>query len=217
VRIDDKDFVILNDVGDFGYVAKHDEPVTKWSFGFSGARLQRINDLLYLIDVAPGEEAEVETVISANEGAGSGAWRIFLDAGPNFPHGDFGRFIDGRLSVNAGLEGFLAPNTSIEGILGYHSFKTGFGFHPRIWQLSANVKQYFGPGPLHFFINGGAGAYRFDPGSTTKFGANAGAGLLYDVSATWGFEGVYNFHAISTSGSNTEFSTVQVGIRHRLF
>jgi hypothetical protein len=217
VRIDGKDFVILNDVGDFGYIARHNEPVTAWTFGFSGAHLQRINDLLYLVDVAPGEEAVVETVISANEGTGTGRFRILLDAGPNFPHGDFGRAVDGRFSVNAGLEGFVAPNTSIEGILGYHAFKSPFISNPRIWQLSVNVKQYFGPGPLHFFINGGGGAYRFDPGNTTKLGGNVGAGLLYDLSSTWGFEGVYNFHTINTSGSKTQFSTLQVGIRHSLF
>jgi len=148
---------------------------------------------------------------------GSGKFRVFLDAGPNFPHGDFGQFIDGRYSVNAGLEGFVAANTSIEGILGYHAFKTPFITEPHIWQLSLNVKQYFGPGPLHFFLNAGGGAYRFDPGNTTKFGGNVGAGLLYDLSSTWGLEGVYNFHTISTSGSNTEFSTLQIGIRHTVF
>jgi hypothetical protein len=217
VRIDDKDFVILDDVGDFGYIATHDEPIAKWNFGFSGANLQRINDRLYLLDVAPGEAAEVETVISANEGVGGGAYRVFLDVGPNFPHGNFSNAVDGKLSVNAGLERFLAPNTSIEGIAGYHSFKSPFVSNPHIWQLSVNGKQYFGPGPLHFFLNGGIGVYRFDPGHTTKLGANVGAGVLYDFSTIWGIEGVYNFHAISTSPSRTQFSTVQIGIRRKLF
>jgi hypothetical protein len=216
-----KAYPILHPLNSFGYFAMHDGVPTGWAYDLKDA--VQIAPNWYRIHVGPSGVATVRPVIEALEpgnsghGGAGGRFRAFLDAGPNFPHGDFGRFIDGRLSVNAGLEGFLAPNTSIEGILGYHSFKTGFGFHPRIWQLSANVKQYFGPGPLRFFINGGVGAYRFDPGSTTKIGANAGAGLLYDVSSTWGFEGLYNFHTISTSGSNTNFSTVQVGIRHRLF
>ncbi|HEV7505503.1 MAG TPA: hypothetical protein VGS07_11370 [Thermoanaerobaculia bacterium] len=158
---------------------------------------------------------EVQVPIKSN--SATSKFRVFLDAGPNFPHGDFGRFVDGRFSVNAGLEGFVASNTSIEGIVGYHAFKVPFVDDPHIWQLSVNLKQYFGPGPLHFFINGGGGAYRFDPGSTTKFGGNVGAGLLYDMSSTWGLEGVYNFHTINTSGESTRFSTVQVGIRHSLF
>jgi opacity protein-like surface antigen len=147
--------------------------------------------------------------------SGSATFRIFLDAGPNFPTGDFDKVVDGRFSINAGLERFVAANTSFEAIAGYHAFKAPFVSNPRIWQLSVNVKQYFGPGPLHFFLNGGGGAYRFDPGNTTNFGWNAGAGVLYDVSPSWGVEGVYNFHSISPT--DARFSTLQIGIRHWVF
>jgi hypothetical protein len=223
---------VLNAQGAFGYYLAYTPPVVGWRHKLEavGFTLEELEPNFYRIRKVPNKgvvplkiyirslhEGDQDTPLGGPTGSGTGRFRVFLDAGPNFPHGDFGQFVDNRFSVNAGLEAFLAPNTSIEGIVGYHTFKVPFVSAPRIWQLSANVKQYFGPGPLHFFINGGAGAYRFDPGSTTKFGANAGAGLLYDVSATWGLEGVYNYHAISTSGSKIKFSTVQVGIRHRLF
>jgi hypothetical protein len=212
--------------GGFGFRVIHAGDLIGWThqiFG-DGFTLQEIAPNFYRIKKVPnGGAVNVVTTITAVEpggsggGPGTGKFRVFLDAGPNFPHGDLNKAVDGRYSVNAGLEGFVASNTSIEGILGYHAFKSPVISNPRIWQLSVNVKQYFGPGPLHFFINGGAGGYRFDPGNTTKLGGNVGAGLLWDISSTWGLEAVYNFHAVSTSGSNTEFSTLQVGIRHSLF
>ena len=158
-----------------------------------------------------------EVQVPVKSGSATSTFRVFLDAGPNFPTGDFDKAVDGRYSINAGLERFMAVNTSIEAIAGYHAFKAPFVSNPRIWQLSVNVKQYFGPGPLHFFVNGGGGAYRFDPGNTTKFGWNVGTGLLYDISSSWGIEGVYNFHSVSISPTDARFSTLQIGIRHRVF
>jgi hypothetical protein len=191
--------------------------------------LQKGDYVLHLLDVPLGEAPKVSVFVDEikvpvdlhpfGPGPSPGStprFRLFLDAGPNFPHGDLNLIADGRLSVNAGLEGFVAPSTSIEGIVGYHSFKSPFISDPHIWQLSLNVKQYFGPGPLHFFLNAGAGAYRFDPGSTTKLGGNAGAGVSLDLSSLWSLEALYNFHTINSSGTNTQFSTVQVGIRHTL-
>jgi hypothetical protein len=219
-KVGSKTYPILHPLNSFGYFAMHDGVPTGWAYDLKDA--VKIAPNWYRIHVGPSGVATVRPVIEALEpgnpsGPGTGKFRVFLDAGPNFPHGDLNKAVDGRYSVNAGLEGFVTSNTSIEGILGYHAFKSPVISNPRIWQLSVNVKQYFGPGPLHFFINGGAGGYRFDPGNTTKLGGNVGAGLLWDISSTWGLEAVYNFHAVSTSGSNTEFSTLQVGIRHSLF
>jgi len=211
---------ILRPQGGFGYRVVHQGDLTGWVHETicEDCTLQQLAPNFYRIKKVPNNGVvHVRTKIEAVEpGTANGRFRVFLDAGPNFPHGDFNLAVDGRYSVNGGLEGFVAPNTSLEGILGYHAFKSPFVSNPHIWQLSLNVKQYFGPGPLHFFLNGGAGAYRFDPGSMTKFGGNVGAGLLFDLSSTWGFEGVYNFHAINT-GVDTKFSTMQVGIRHTVF
>jgi opacity protein-like surface antigen len=168
---------------------------------------------IFIRSLHPGEQ----DYPPLGSGPGGGKFRIFLDIGPNFPQGNLSHAVDGKLSVNAGVERFLLPNTSIEGIFGYHSFDSRFISNPRIWQLSVNGKQYFGPGPLRFFVNGGAGAYRFDPGSTTKLGGNLGLGVIYDLSSDWSVEGVYNYHTINTGGSNTQFSTVQVGVRYTLF
>jgi hypothetical protein len=121
--------------------------------------------------------------------------RFFIGAGPNFPHGNW--------SVNAGLERRLSPVWSVEGILGYHRSAVD------VWQLSANGKRYFGATRWHPFLNAGVGAYRIDPGNTTKAGINAGAGILYDLSPTFGVEASFTRHMIH----NDDFSTIEVGIR----
>jgi opacity protein-like surface antigen len=147
----------------------------------------------------------------------SGAWRYFLDLGPNFPHGSFANGTDGKWSLNAGFERLISSDWSVEGILGYHRFDAPFISNPHIWQFSVNGKRWFGTGTQwHPFLNAGVGAYRFDPGNTTKFGWNAGGGVLYDVTSTWGVEGVYNYHSTRVGGGNTaDFSTVQAGARIR--
>lgn|GEM_PF-1733105 len=232
-KIGGVDRPVLNAQGAFGYYIAYNPPVIGWRHKLeaAGFTLEELAPNFYRIRKVPNNGTVTLKIYirSLHEGdqdtplggpsvlGGNGRFRVFLDAGPNFPQGDFNTFVDGKLSVNAGLEAFLGSNTSIEGILGYHAFKVPFVTAPHIWQLSLNLKQYFGPGPLHFFLNAGGGAYRFDPGSTTKLGGNVGAGLLWDISSTWGLEGVYNFHTINTGGSKTKFSTLQVGIRHSLF
>jgi hypothetical protein len=151
--------------------------------------------------------------ITPGGGPGIGLHRFFIDVGPNFPHGSFSNGADGKWSVNAGIERLLPNNWSWEAILGYHRFDTAFISNPHIWQLSIGGKRYFGSAPWHPFVDASVGGYRFDPGNTTKLGVNAGGGVLFDVTSKWGIEGVYQYHTINTSGSTTNFSTVQIGLR----
>jgi opacity protein-like surface antigen len=55
----------------------------------------------------------------------------------------------------------------------------------------------------------------FSPGATGHGGLNVGAGVQHDISPSFAVEGVYNFHNIFTSGSSTQFSGVQGGVRFR--
>ena len=154
-------------------------------------------------DLSPGEVPNADVIVdgvtvgstSRPTPSSSKTYRLFIGAGPNFPHGNW--------SVNAGLEWLLSSQWSVEGILGYHQSAAD------IWQLSANARRYFGTGSWHPFLNAGAGAYRVDPGNTTKAGVNLGAGVLYELSPTCGVEGAFNRHVIH----NDDFSTVEVGIR----
>ncbi len=169
--------------------------------------------------VQAGQPAIVNFVVDGNSVGSSGITppptsptRFFLDIGPNFPQGSFSNGANGMWSLNAGIERFLAPLWSVEGILGYHAFDVQGVSNSHIWQLSAGGKRYFGTAPWHPFVDVSAGIYRIDPNGSTKFGGNAGLGVLYDVSSRWGLEGVYQFHTISTS-STTNFSALQVGVR----
>ena len=169
--------------------------------------------------VPPGQSPDVDVTYDAvpvgSSRNGGGVWRFFVDIGPNFPHGSFSNGTDGKWSIDAGIERFVTADWSVEAILGYHRFDSVSISNPHIWQLSVGGKRYFGMAPWHPFIDASVGGYRFDPGNSTKFGANAGGGVLYDVSSMWGIEGVYQYHTVNTSGSTTNFSTLQAGLRVR--
>lgn len=87
--------------------------------------------------------------------APSGAWRLFLAAGPNFPEWSF----------NGGIERLLSPQWSVEGIAGLHRRNDD-----DLTQWSLGGKRWLG----HAFVNFGAGAY------DSAFGAHAGAGVLWN-------------------------------------
>lgn len=132
------------------------------------------------------------------------SWRFFLDFGVNDPDSTI---LDGEWSLNGGIERMFSNNWSAEAIGGWHTFDHPL-FDADVWQFSVNGKYFFGTHPWRPFVNGGAGIYGFDPGDT-EFGLNAGAGLLYEVSAKWGVEGVWNYHATDP----LDWWTAQIGVR----
>ena len=98
---------------------------------------------------------------------------------------------------------------------GMHRLNSIFaGADTNLFQVSSNGKFYFAPSTssVRPFVNGGVGAYAFNPGSV-KFGGNVGGGLLFVITPRFGVQGSYNFHAVNTSGSTFKFSTVQGGVR----
>jgi hypothetical protein len=136
---------------------------------------------------------------------------VFLDLGPNFPHGSFGSVFNTGVSLNAGLEYIANPHFSLEGIFGYHHFPSSLGASLNTYQFSANGKAYLSTGTVRPFVNGGVGGYKFSPGST-YFGGNVGGGVLYTVTSRFGLQISYNLHVINT-GPATKFSEVQFGVR----
>jgi hypothetical protein len=143
-----------------------------------------------------------------------GKWGAFLDFGAGIPNGTFSNSFRTGFSFNGGLEYMFNSNFSAEGIFGYHRFPGRFGGNANLFQFSGNAKVYLAPPPhtVRPFFNGGVGVYTFTTGST-RFGANFGGGVLYEITPRFGLQGSYNFHAINTPGSTTRFSTVQGGIR----
>ncbi len=171
--------------------------------------------------VPAGEVPSVDVIVdgikvgnSATSGVGgSGPWRFFLDGGKNFAHDDFLKHFGGEWSINGGFERRLSTQWSVEGILGYHRFGSTAGITPHIWQLSIDGKRFFGTSPLRPFVNAGAGMYRVFPTDETRAGANAGAGVLYELTPAFAIEGAYNFHIINNDDDSLSFSTVQFGVR----
>jgi len=143
----------------------------------------------------------------------AGRVAVFLDAGIGIPHGTFGNAFNTGFSLNAGLEYIATNHFSAEGIFGYHHFPAKFGSALNLYQFSVNAKTYLTTsGSVRPFINGGIGGYKFSPGPT-NFGGNFGGGVLYNITAHWGLQGSYNFHAVNTPVAATKFSTLQGGIR----
>lgn len=178
----------------------HDSLISATTTGAISGPVDRDQTGTYVYTVPADEVSNVTiTVDGVNLGnapppstpSSSAGYRVFLDAGVNFPHG--------KWSINGGLEWLLSSAWSVEG---------NFGFHRRtaedLWQLSVNGKRYFGTSAWKPFVNAGIGAYQFDFINTTKAGANAGVGVLCGH-----FEAAYNYHSID----DEHFSTIQVGVR----
>ncbi|HSE19944.1 MAG TPA: outer membrane beta-barrel protein [Pyrinomonadaceae bacterium] len=140
---------------------------------------------------------------------------VFIDAGVAVPHGDFNVFFDPGFSLNAGLEYMVTSQFSAVGTFGYHRFSSFFDDHVNLYQVSGNGKFYLvdDTKKVRPFVNGGVGAYVTDS-ATVHFGGNVGAGVLYEVTPSFGLQGSYNFHIFNTF-SNLKYSSVQGGVRFR--
>jgi len=142
---------------------------------------------------------------------------IFLHFGAAFPHSNFSNVFDPGFSFNGGLEYAVTDYFSVEGIFGAHHFENSFvgGNNLDVFQFSGNGKVYLAaPGSVRPWFNFGVGAYKFDPGST-RFGGNVGTGLQFNITPRFALEAAYNFHAVSSTGTGTKYSTLQGGFRFR--
>lgn len=147
-------------------------------------------------------------------------WGLSLHGGVSIPHGNFNTVFNPGPNVGVDLEYRVTPTFSLEAIYTYHRFngETFGSFHVpdlNLHQFSANGKVYGSSSPVRPFFNFGGGAYVFTPGVSTHGGLNVGGGLQFDVNPNFAVDAMYNFHNVFTSGSNTRFSTAQVGVRWR--
>ena len=67
--------------------------------------------------------------------------------------------------------------------------------------------------PHGAFLGLAAGAYAVDPPGSTRAGANANVGVLYELCPGWGVEGVYSYHVVNTENDSLAFTALQVGVR----
>jgi hypothetical protein len=147
-------------------------------------------------------------------------WALSIHAGVSIPHGNLNNVFNPGPNLAFDVEYRINHTFSVEGIYGYHRFNgERFGAFTvtdlNLHQFSVNGKVYGSSSPTRPFFNFGGGVYVFTPGASVHGGLNFGAGVQHDVTPTFAVEGVYNFHTVFTSGSNTQFSAVQGGVRFR--
>jgi hypothetical protein len=172
--------------------------------------------------LGPGETTKGTVVVTPGSVPPQGPfkrWGFSLHAGASVPHGNFNTFFNPGPNLGVDLEYRINKIFSLEGIYTFHHFPgetfSGVSIGDlNLHQFSFNGKVYGNSSPLRPFVNFGGGAYKFDPGSTHG-GLNIGGGLQVDITPTVALDGMYNFHNVFTNGSNTQFSTAQVGVRFR--
>lgn len=210
-------FRILEPQGSFGYYVRHDGDLGGWRHRLDGA--QQIGPNFYLIKVPNNGTSTIYTTIEAlpsGGGGGSGFFSLGLRGGVAVPHSPFSNLYDPGGAFTADLEYHATNFFSVSGQFGYRRFSSGSSFVPgfNLFQFSGGPKVYLSSGSTRPFLNGGIGAFKFDPGSK-KFGVYTGGGLQFRVWPNLWLEGEYDFHSVFTTGQNFKFSTVQGGIRIR--
>jgi hypothetical protein len=220
LRINGHAYEYTEPVGAFIYVAGHNGPVQSWNSAFTGGGLVKVNDYLYTVEIPPGSAAVVTTSIEAVEqtvtGGSGGFFSLGLRGGVAIPHSPFNSIYDASGAFTADLEYHATNFFSVSGQFGYRRFSSGTPLVSglNLFQFSGGPKVYLSNSAARPFINGGIGAFKFDPGST-KFGTYVGGGMQFRVWPKLWLEGEYDFHSVFTPGQNFKFSTVQGGVRIR--
>lgn len=173
--------------------------------------------------IRPGETQVIRgLLILTRPGGGPGfkRWGLSFHAGVSIPQGNFSNLFNPGPNAAVDLEYRINKTFSLEGIYGIHHFR-GATFGPvsvagtNVHQFSFNGKVYGSTSPVRPFFNFGGGGYKFESDDKLYGGLNIGGGVQFDVTPTVAVEGVYNFHNVFTSGSQTRFSGVQGGVRFR--
>lgn len=173
--------------------------------------------------LGPGETTKGTVVVTSpvdgNTSPNFKRWGLSLHGGVSIPHGDLNAIFNPGPNVGVDLEYRFNKMFSLEGIYTFHRFNgETFGTFTvpdlNVHQVSVNGKVYGSSSPWRPFFNFGGGVYNFNT-ATTRGGVNVGGGLQFDVTPNVAVDAMYNFNNVFTSGSNTQFSTVQAGVRFR--
>jgi hypothetical protein len=196
--------------------------------GSVGADKQDLVDGGYDIPllVPPGSDPEVtidvvghrlfKGPLSTLEEGVTPAFAASLHAGVSVPHGSFGTSLNTGFGITADLAYHLPGRpVDLELLAGYHRFG-GAGASPdvKLFHLSGSGKLFLTQGLRAVYVEAGIGAYDLSPGPT-EAGIHAGAGVQFNLWPRAALEGLYRLHSVFTSGSNSTFSSIQVGGRVR--
>ena len=201
---------VLRPQTSFGYYVNHDGPLAGWEAYLEGA--ERIAADYYRIAVPEGGTETITTRIVARD-RDRARFAVWLALGQAIPHGSFSGSYKRDLASTLGLEYIFGPTLSIEGTLGVHRFKSRSGAPDiDVTQIGIDGKWSLTTTRWVPFVQIGAGAYAFDPGST-RFGVNVGVGIQTMIAPAWSLEGRYVRHRVASNSPNTDYSTLQIGLR----
>ncbi|MGH9238574.1 MAG: outer membrane beta-barrel protein [Vicinamibacterales bacterium] len=139
---------------------------------------------------------------------------IGIRAGVGVPQGSFSTLFDPGFALDVDVEYAFTSAVAVQGVFGYKRFGTTAGPDEDLIHFGGNVRAYTGPSVARVFATAGLAVYRFD-GSVTEPGTNVGGGVQFRVAPRVWVEGVYLFHAVNTSPTNSNFSTFEGGVRVR--
>jgi hypothetical protein len=140
---------------------------------------------------------------------------LSLHAGVSLPHGSFNATHDPGFGITADAEYWFKPKFAVAALLGYHRFG-GEGVNPDLDLFHASVaaEARVTTGSPSVLVDAGGGFYNFSPGGSDP-GVHAGVGIEFDLSPTVAVGATGRVHNVFTTGTNTTFSSLQVGGRIR--
>ena len=184
---------LVDPVGSFGYIVRHEGLVKEWQHQLVGAEMIGTN--LYKLSI-PAEG--VRTITTRIEPQEYGRWTISAHSGAAVPTGTFANDFDPGINALLDAGYHFSPQLSVVAFFGYNDFKSKTaGVDDNYWlNLSANVR-YYRPwsGPWSVYIGAGPGIYIPQTGDS-EFGANVGLGINYEYSPLLTFEWGADYHTI---------------------
>jgi photosystem II stability/assembly factor-like uncharacterized protein len=215
VNVNGTRYPIVEHVGGFGYVARHDAAVKDWLTDILGGVGSSPLPGAVVVDVPIEGVASVRTRIESLEGllARFGAWAA---AGVAIPHGDFADFLDPGLSVSIGGGVPLAGWLSAELIAGADFFGgAAGGADVDVYRLSAGLRAELDLGAWALYARAGGGHYAADPGPD-DWGLHGGLGARVRLSSTLDLDASWTLHDVPRDvGDDSLYSSVQAGLNLR--
>lgn len=204
---------ILRPQNSFGYRVEHEGDLEGWRHsirGAEGAHLEQLAPNFYRLSVPNDSFAVVTTTIEALE---LPRFALSLHAGASLPHGSFNTTHNPGFGITADAEYWWNRKFAVAALLGYHRFG-GAGANPDLdlFHASGAIEARVTTGSPSVLVDAGGGFYNFSPGGSDP-GVHAGVGVEFDVSPTVALGATGRVHSVFTTGSNTTFSSLQVGGR----
>jgi hypothetical protein len=136
-----------------------------------------------------------------------------LHGGIAFPHGALASTVTQGSAFHLDFLYPVRPRWAWDVRLGQDSFDGRPGqVDIDVSTLAANARFTLNPGwPVRVFLNGGIGAYHFDPGQF-EGGTNLGLGLQIPAGSRFVLELTYNYHWALTASPTLRFDELQAGV-----